>query len=472
MRVYLATLIASFLCLSASCESTLLAADAKAQRPNIVFVLTDDQRWDSMGCTGNRDAQTPNIDRMAREGVVFTRFFCTTPLCSPSRASYLTGLYPHSHRIINNDKDGLDAISHTLVTFPRMLRESGYETAFIGKWHMGLDDSRRPGFDHWISFKGQGLYIDPVINDNGLNRQMDGNTTDLLNRWAVEFVEKPHDKPFVLYLSHKAVHAPYLPPKRFENLFADYKFTPPLSAGDDLSGKPAMRRKVTPIDVLRLEGATPEPGEPRRGRGNHADDVIRDQMRCLVAVDEGVGQLREALERRGMLDNTVFIYTADNGYMQGEHRTANEKRWAYEESVRLPLVIRYPAKVRPGTTCDALVLNVDIAPTLLELGNTEPLDRMHGRSFVSLLENPSSSWRDAVLLEYFFEKVATRCPDWQAVRTNRWKLIHYPTLEGMDELYDLESDPHEMTNCIDKSDATDTLSTLRARLQRLLAETR
>ncbi|HEX3872106.1 MAG TPA: sulfatase-like hydrolase/transferase, partial [Pirellulales bacterium] len=406
-----------------------------------------------MGCTGNRDAQTPNIDRLAREGMVFNNFFVTTPLCSPSRASFLTGLYPHAHRIINNDKIGLDVISHTLVTFPRMLREAGYETAFIGKWHMGLDDSRRPGFDHWISFKGQGLYIDPVVNDNGLERQLDGNMTDHLNRWAVQFIERPHSRPFVLYLSHKAVHAPFLPPERFDEKFASYRFSPPASANDDWSGKPALRRKVSPIDVLRLEGAVPEPGEPRRGRGNTSEDVVRDQMRCLAAVDEGVGQIYAALEKRGLLDDTVFIYTADNGYMQGEHRMSNEKRFAYEESIRLPLVVRYPAKIRAGTTCDAMLLNVDIAPTLMELGGGEPLQPMHGRSFVPLLANPRSPWRDAVLLEYFLEKVAGKCPDWQAVRTARWKFIHYPTLEGptpegMDELYDLQSDPHEITNRI------------------------
>ncbi len=178
-----------------------------AKRPNIVFVIADDLRYDGLGCTGNPRMRTPHIDRLAAEGLLLRNFFVVTPLCSPSRASFLTGLYPHAHRVINNDKVGLDVISHTLYTFPRMLREAGYETAFIGKWHMGLDDSRRPGFDLWISFKGQGLYLDPVVNLDGRPVQLDGYMTDHLNRWAVEFVERPHDRPFVLYLAHKGVHA-------------------------------------------------------------------------------------------------------------------------------------------------------------------------------------------------------------------------------------------------------------------------
>src|SRR3954447_8643499 len=182
-----------------------------AKRPNIVFVIADDLRYDALSCTGNPHARTPHIDRLAAEGLLLKNFFVTTPLCSPSRASFLTGLYPHKHLVVNNDKLGLDVISHTLYTFPRMLREAGYETAFIGKWHMGLDDSRRPGFDRWISFKGQGLYVQPVVNVDGHQQQLDGYMTDHLNRWAVEFVERPRDRPFLLYLSHKGVHAPLIP---------------------------------------------------------------------------------------------------------------------------------------------------------------------------------------------------------------------------------------------------------------------
>ncbi len=189
-----------------------------AERPNILFILVDDMRWDQLSLMGHPFAETPNLDRIGHEGVTFAYAFTTTPLCSPSRASFLTGQYPHTHRIINNDHVGLSLISHKLVTFPQLLRRAGYETGFIGKWHMGDDDTRRPGFDHWISFRGQGLFIDPVVNVNGQRDQYTGYITDMLNDWAVEFVRKERDKPFALILSHKAVHRPFIPADRHNDL--------------------------------------------------------------------------------------------------------------------------------------------------------------------------------------------------------------------------------------------------------------
>lgn len=448
------------------------AASARAGRPNIVFVITDDQRWDSLGVTGHPYARTPNIDRLAREGALFTNFFATTPLCSPSRASFLTGQYARAHKVTNNDRVGLDAISHTLVTFPRRLREAGYETAFVGKWHMGLDDSRRPGFDTWISFKGQGVYLDPVVNVNGRQLQLDGYMTDWLNRWALEFVSRPRRKPFLLYLAHKAVHTPYLPAKRHESLYAGARYAPPASADEDLLGKPVLRRAVGPVDWTTLEGVAPEPPESRRGRGTDRDAVVRDQLRTLAAVDEGVGALVRALGRRGQLDNTVFVFTSDNGYLLGEHGQFDNKRFAYEESIRVPFIVRYPRLVRRGTKVEALALNVDVAPTLLELAGAEPLENVHGRSLVPLLRGEPAVWRESFLAEYFLEKVAPRAPAWQAVRTTRWKYIRYTELEGMDELYDLASDPHEMRNLIDDPAAQTALGALKAELERLKAATR
>jgi arylsulfatase A-like enzyme len=451
------------------------AAAAEAKRPNIVFVIADDLRHDGLGCTGNPHARTPNIDRLAAEGLLLKNFFVTTPLCSPSRASFLTGLYPHAHRVINNDKVGLDVISHTLYTFPRMLREAGYETAFIGKWHMGLDDSRRPGFDRWISFKGQGLYLDPVVNLEGVPKQLDGYMTDHLNRWAVEFVEKPHDKPFVLYLSHKGVHAPFIPAPRHEGLYGDVQPASPASVRDDLKGKLALTREIKRVDPLELEGVAPEPAEHSRGRGASPADVVRNQMRCLASVDEGVGQILAALDRNGVLDDTVVIFTSDNGYLHGEHGLYNTKYWPYEESIRVPFVMRYPRLVRPGTVRGQMVLNVDVAPTLLDVAGVAPPARFHGRSFLPLLRDPADRWRTAALAEFFPEKVNPRVPAWQAVRTERWKYIRYPRLIGfdaVDELYDLSSDPGEINNRIADPAALPSLQALQAELKALLESTR
>lgn len=437
-------------------------------RPNIVFVITDDQRWDQLGSAGHPVLKTPNIDRIAKEGASFKNFFVSTPLCSPSRASFLTGLYPHKHRIFNNDKLGIDVISHTLMTFPRQLREHGYETAYIGKWHMGLDDSRRPGFDRWISFKGQGIYIDGVVNDNGTRLQLRGNMTDYLNRRAVEFVKQPHDKPFCLYLGHKAVHAPFLPAKRHEELYADYEFQVPPPDKADLADKPVLTRKLTRLNRFKLEGIGPEPAEPRRGRGSDAASIVRDQLRCLVSVDEGIGQLFEALESTDQLDNTIFIYTSDNGFLMGEHGRFNNKRVAYEEALRVPFLIRYPALVRSGSIREEMVLNIDVAPTLLELAGVKSVIPMHGESFVSLFQNANSPWRKAFLAEYFLEKVAPITPTWQAVRTSDWKYIHYPEMEGMDELYHLKADPKEVRNLINSPEQRTRLKEMKAQLQDLL----
>lgn len=450
----------------------LLAVAADPVRPNIVLVITDDQRYDMLGCTGHPAAKTPNIDRLAREGVLFRYFFDATPLCSPSRASYLTGLYPHKHGVINNDKLGLDVISHTLMTFPRQLREAGYETAFIGKWHMGLDDSRRPGFDRWFSFKGQGAYLDGVANDDGVQRQLDGHMTDHINQRAVEWVARKRAKPFCLIVSHKAVHIPYLPAPRHETLYADYTFVPPKVAAGDLAGKPAMTRQIARIKQRELEGVAPEPAEPRRGRANDPASLVRDQLRCLAGVDEGVGQLLDALKASDQLDRTVFLYTSDNGYLMGEHGRMDNKRWAYEESVRLPLLIRFPPLIKPGTICERLTVNVDLAPTLLELASVKPLTPMHGRSLVPLFRDPSAPWRSAVLTEYFLEKVAPQVPPWQAVRTERWKYIHYIDHADWDELYDLRADPKEERNFIHNPAAEGPLREMRKELQRLLNATK
>jgi len=442
------------------------------RRPNIVFVLLDDLRHDSLGCTGHPFARTPQIDRIAREGARFRNFFTVVPLCSPSRASFLTGLYPHTHRIINNDKHGLAEISHTLVTWPRLLRESGYETAFIGKWHMGFDDTRRPGFDHWISFRAQGLYIDPVVNIDDRREQLRGYMTDFLNERAARFIQRPRRTPFAMVVAHKAVHYPYLPAPRHEALYADVRYTPPAPQPGDLEGKPALTRKVEErIDVLKLEDSTPEPGEPRRGRPRDPDSVVRDQLRCLASVDDGIGQIFEALRKTGELDRTVFIFTGDNGYLMGEHGQFDQKRWAYEDSLRIPFLVRYPELVKPGSQPSAMGLNVDLAPTLLELGGVKWSERMHGSSLVPVLRDPGTKGRTAFTAEYYPEKLSNRVPEWKAIRTERWKYIRYEG-SGLDELYDLDTDPQEIRNRINDPAESATLAGLRSELDRLLAASR
>jgi N-acetylglucosamine-6-sulfatase len=466
----LAFLVAGWVFLSAH---KIAAWQKPPARPNIVLIITDDQRWDYLGLAGHPVLRTPHIDRIGKEGAWMRNFFAATPLCSPSRASFLTGLYPHSHGVINNDKLGLDVISHRLLTWPRQLREAGYETAFIGKWHMGLDDSRRPGFDYWVSFKGQGAYIDGVVNEDGKRRQLTGYMTDYLNDQAVEFIGRARHQPFALILSHKAVHYPFLPARRHDSQYEDYAFQPPKVPQNELSGKPLLTRSLPTFRWYELDGIAPEPGESRRGRSREPASIVRDQLRSLASVDEGVGKLLDALEELGQLDSTVIVYTSDNGFLMGEHDRFNDKRWAYDPSIRVPLLVRYPPLISPGSIRQQLVLNIDLAPTLMELAGVTPLETMHGESMVPLFGNAGAPWRKEFLAEYFLEKVSPRVPSWQCVRSERWKYIRYSDeSDAFDELYDLQADPEELANLATDPDSRETLQEMRRELDKMLRQFR
>jgi N-acetylglucosamine-6-sulfatase len=435
-----------------------------ATQPNIVLVLMDDLRWDALGCMGHPFAKTPNIDRIAREGALFKNFFVSIPLCSPSRGSFLTGQYPHTHGVINNGDHS--ALSHKLITFPMLLHDAGYETAYIGKWHMGVDDSPRPGFDRWVSFKGQGVYNDPTLNVDGKPSKHSGYITDILNDYALKFVKSEHKKPFLLYLPQKAVHGPFTPAERHKNLYADAVIKPTPSLHDSLEGKPAATRKLEDPSNEKGPGKKGKKDKQSDGERRMPENAIRSQLRALAAVDEGVGLLLKALEEANQLDNTFFIFSSDNGFFWGEHGFG-DKRWAYDESIRDPLLIRFPKLIKAGTVLDQFVLNIDIAPTLLELAGAPIPKTIQGRSLLPLLKDSKTSWRNSFLTEYFQEKQFPRTPTWQAVRTERWKYINYTDLTGMDEFYDLKADPYEMKNLINEPDSQPALKEMRAELQKL-----
>jgi N-acetylglucosamine-6-sulfatase len=436
--------------------SKAMWAAEPATRPNIVFIIVDDLRFNALSCMGHPFLKTPHIDRIAAEGALFQNAFVTTPLCSPSRASFLTGRYAHAHGVVGNGNRG-EAISHKLVTFPLLLDETGYDTAYVGKWHMGDDDSPRPGFDRWVSFKGQGAYENPVFNVDGQQVHAEGYVTDLLTDYAVEFVRQARAKPFVLYLAHKAVHANFTPAPRHAAMFADQPIPRTSGAQDTLEGKPVLRRTLP-----RPEKAGEHPGLK--------DDIVRRQLAAVLAIDEGVGRLLEALEQSEQLDNTLIIFTSDNGFFWGEHGLG-DKRAAYEESIRVPLLMRYPPLLPRNTTIDEIVLNVDIVPTLLELAGAAIPEDVHGRSVLSLLKGDTDDWRTSFLAEYF-GPVHERVPRWQAVRTARWKYIHYPDFDGMDEIYDLAADQYEMTNLVKEPTAAAQIAELRTELDRLIAITK
>jgi arylsulfatase A-like enzyme len=425
-------------------------ARAEARRPNFVFIITDDQRWDALSCMGHPFLKTPNIDRIGNEGAIFQNFFVTTPLCSPSRSSFLTGQYVHTTRVYGNGDSS--EVSHRLITWPALLQKTGYETAFIGKLHMGSDSTPRPGFDRWISFKGQGVYIDPLLNIDGKESRAEGYVTDILSDHTVDFIKKDHaGKPFAVLLLHKAVHQPCVPAERHKDLYKNDTLPRYPAEDDDLSGKPVLR------GMKDKEGTS--------------DKQIRNMYRCIQSVDDGVGKVLAALEETKQLDNTIIIFTSDNGYFFGEHHLS-DKRAAYEESIRDPLLVRYPPMIKAGSKPAGIALNIDIASTTLELAGADVPANIHGKSLVPILKDSSAKLRDSALLEYFMEPRYPHIPTWQSVRGERWKYIHYTDVADSDELYDLQNDPHEMKNVIGNASAKQQLDDLKAQLAHQLEQTK
>ncbi|MEX0702447.1 MAG: sulfatase [Planctomycetales bacterium] len=459
-------------------ETSVAPADgSNADRPNIVVVLVDDLRWDELGCTGHPFVKTPHIDRVAREGALFRNAFAATPLCSPSRASFLTGLHAAAHGITDNT--ARNEQSRRLVTFPRLLHEAGYRTAFIGKWHMGNDADRRPGFDDWVCLIGQGSAIDPELNVNGEVRQARGYVTDLLTAQSLEFLDRGDDRPFCLYLSHKGLHPEsrqaddgsvsnplssgrkFIPAERHRDLYADAEVPRRGNFARPPRGKPALERAIDDLPPLGAKTATD-------------DDTIRDRLRMLAAIDEGLGRIFDRLERSGRLDRTLVVVASDHGYFYGEHGLSVERRLAYEESIRIPLLMRYPPLIKAGSRFDQFALSIDLAPTCLELAGVAVPPKMHGISLLPLLKGETDKTRPAVFIEYFSDTVFARVRSmgYRAVRTGRHKLIRYAELEGMDELYDLERDPFELENRIDDPALRPLLGELDHELARLRAESR
>jgi len=451
-------------------------------KPNLIVILIDDLRFDETGASGHPYLKTPSIDRLANEGAKFANAFHTTPLCSPNRASILTGQYASRHGIIDNV--GRDALSHRLANYHLELKRLGYETAHIGKWHMGNDASPRPGYDTWISFRGQGMITDPVFWENGGEHKLRGYVTDLLNERAVEFVGRKRRHPFALFFAHKAVHPDvqqkqdgsidastmqgYVLPERHRDLYRGCTYP--------------MRPSVLPLEqVLGQKPAWRELFALREDPGNRpfldalhvgTQEEIRERAAMMASVDEGVGALLDALERAGTLDNTAILFLGDNGFFFGEHGLGAERRFAYEEGIRTAFFMRYPRRIAPGASFGQMVLATDIAPTMIELAGGKPGPHIQGRSLVPLLKGRARKWRQSFLVEYFNESAWPWIVgmSYKAVRTERHKLIHWVHKEGVDELYDLERDPYEITNRIADRDYADTAVRLRRELRKLVAD--
>ena len=434
------------------------------ERPNIVFVLLDDARYDDL--IDHPFARLPNIERLVAEGAAFQHFYTSAPLCSPSRAVFMTGQYPYRNGIVDNGERASQ--SHRIVTFPKLLHDAGYHTGFFGKWHMGhQDDSPRPGFDRWVSFVGQGVYFNPELNIDGTPAKAQGYMTEILTDQAVSFIRQaPAGTPFLVVMAQKAVHPEIHP--NFVRSFPPAPGDEQLYQHETVPHAPGWRAPTTGKPALQLPHDTTDPRSPR---GGLPDSVVKDRLRMLSAVDRSVGALIAALKARGEYDRTVFIVTSDQGFFYGEFGLAQERRLAYEPSIHIPLIVRYPAMVRSGVKPRVLASNVDIAPTLLALGGAVIPASMDGRSLLPALSATAAPVREDLLIEYYSDTEFPRLKGlgYKAVRTDRYKFVRYTELRGMDELYDLRNDPHELHNLLPGKVSPEVLADLNARLDRLLA---
>lgn len=428
-------------------------------RTNIVVILTDDQRADSLGCTGAPWARTPNIDRLAREGVLFENAFVITSLCCPSRATFLTGQYAHVHGVSGNAME-IEGVGSPYL--PESLKKHGYATAFIGKYHLGGGEQSaapRSGFDYWAGVFGQGSYERCWMNVNGrqVTTREDHYLTDVLAGMAAEWIQQQESTPFFLLLALTSPHFPLDPPGRHGDLYGDQLFPVPESFAD-----PLVR---LPREVQRI---TLPPGDPH-GSPEGLQRLLRSYARMIPSIDDAVGAVYRALEDEGILDRTLIIFTSDNGHLSGEHHVLG-KGLAYEASIRVPLIIRYPGGLPRATRDRHQVLNIDLPPTILEAAGTPTPPSMQGRSLFNLFGQVPRAWRQDWL--YVGPYPQAESPPLLAIRNERWKYVRYRRDLIEEELFDLRLDPEERHNLRDDPAHRSELDAARTRMQALIAQVR
>lgn len=451
-------LLGTALCLmtSPSLSARTPVPEQHAKPKNIVFVLVDDLRFDAMGFL-TPGLKTPNIDRLAKDGVYFPNAVVTSSLCSPSRATILTGQSARNHHVIDNNNSS----EAGLIFFPSYLQKAGYQTSFFGKWHMGNDtDAPRPGFDHWVSFKGQGTYfpteaLPPQAVARGARQQLNvdgkhvnrtGYITDELTDYAIDWLEKGRDKskPFFLYLSHKAVHSDPEPPERYKDQYADLDIHLPASMADT-----PENNKGKPVWVRNQRNSWHGADFPYH-TNKKLTDIVRDYYRTLSPVDDSLGRIMAVLRKQGVANDTVIVFYSDNGFLIGDHGLI-DKRNAYEPSVRVPMIVYAPGLLPKGQTNTAVVRNLDIAPTFLDIAQVAKPQQMEGRSILPVAENKVSpqDWnKEDFVYEYYWEWSFPQTPTTFAIERDRVKYIQYHGVWDTEELYDLNKDPDEMNNLV------------------------
>jgi len=501
-----AVLIIIIVILSAPATSAALDPP-RPLRPNIIFIFSDDHGAQAISAYGSKINRTPNIDRLAREGMLFENCFCTNAICGPSRAVILTG--KHSH--INGFATNWHSFDSTQPTFPKMLQQAGYQTAIFGKWHLKSDPV---GFDHWEVLPGQGDYYNPTFRIPGGTKPSEGYVADLVTHLAIDWLgrKRDADKPFMLMVQHKAPHRPWLPGPEHLTMYDDVEIPEPPTLFDEYEGRgsPAreqemtiaqhmslsydlqvepeadeesatgldkayysQRNRMTPEQREKWDAAFGPKNEAFRSANLEGDDLVRwkyqryakNYLRCVASVDDNVGLLLDVLDRTGLAENTVVIYSSDQGWYIGEHGWY-DKRWMYEESLRMPLIVRWPGVVEAGSRDAHLVQNLDFAQTFLDIAGAPIADGMQGASLVPFLRGEGVAWRDAIYYHYYEHPAVHMVARHYGVRTDRYKLIHFYRKDEW-EMYDLERDPDELHSVHDDPAYAEVRAGLEAKLAEL-----
>ncbi|MDB6121877.1 MAG: arylsulfatase family protein, partial [Pedosphaera sp.] len=448
--------------LSACSWASVEAAEPK--RPNILFIMADDHAAHAISAYGSKINQTPNLDRIAKEGMRFNNCFVVNSICTPSRAAILTGKYSHINGVtVFNRFDG------NQPTVAKMLQAAGYHTGMVGKWHL---TSNPTGFDYWNILPGQGKYHNPEFIEMGQKKEIKGYATDIITDQSIQFLkDRPKDQPFFLMCHHKAPHRPWEPDDKHAQMYEDVNIPEPETFNDDFKTRSSaateatMRidRDLTPNDLKQ---------KPPEGLSSEAlkkwkyQRYIKDYLRCIASVDDNVGRLLKYLDESGLADNTIVIYTSDQGFFLGDHDWF-DKRFMYEESLRMPFLIRYPGHIKPGTINKDMILNVDFAPTFLQYADVTVPKEMQGRSIVPLLQGKSpKDWRTSMYYRYYHYPADHRVQPHYGVRNERYKLIYFNKIKEW-EFYDLKKDAHELHNVYSDPSYAKQVKNLKIEMERL-----
>jgi arylsulfatase A-like enzyme len=458
------------------------ALAAVRPQPNILYIMADDHAAHAISAYGSRINRTPNLDRLATGGVRLTNCFCTNSICTPSRAAILTGQYSHKNGVYTLN----DQIDPNRNNVAKEMQKAGYQTAMIGKWHLGTNPT---GFDYWNILPGQGVYYDPTFIEAGGRKQYKGYCTDLIGDFTLDFLKRRDPKkPFFLMSHHKAPHRPWQPAPKYQDLFANQTIPEPDNLYDHYEGKP---RSVADVRMRVGENMTRTDVKQDIPPDLKGDALrkwayqlyIKDYLRCIQSVDDNVGRILDYLDAERLADNTIVIYTSDQGFFLGDHGWF-DKRLMYEESLRMPFLMRYPRGIRPGSVNRDMVLNIDFAPTFLDYAGAKPPAEMQGRSFRRCVDGHApKDWRKAMYYRYWMHNDNDHhVPANYGIRTERWKLIydygkplgksgaHPPDTTPEWELYDMRNDPREMHNLYADPKYATVVKQLKQDLDRLQKE--